>query len=73
MNVKAVSDLDTIQRRVDLGKKDKLTFLLDTGTDLSVIKRSSLQTGIKYSLMGRTNIKGISNTIMKTEGTITLK
>jgi hypothetical protein len=44
------SNLDTIQLRVEFGKENKLTFLLDTGADLSVIKRSSLQPGIKYSL-----------------------
>jgi hypothetical protein len=59
--------------RDDLGKKSKLTFLVDTGADLSVIKRSGLQPGIKYSLKGGINIKGISNTIMKTERTVLLK
>ena len=67
------SNLDTIQLRVYLGKERKLTFLLDTGADLSVIKWSSLRPGIKYSLKGGINIKGISNTIMKIEGTIILK
>ena len=66
-------NLDTIEPRVDLGKEKKLIFLLDTGADLSVIKRSSLQPRIKCSLKGGINIKGISDTIMKTEGTIALK
>jgi len=56
-----------------LGKGNKLTLLLDTGADLSVIKRSSLQPGIKHTLKGGIGIKGNSNTIMNTEGTITLK
>jgi len=56
-----------------LGKENNLTFLLDTGADLSVIKRSSLQPGIKYTLKGGISIKGISNRIMKTEGTKILK
>ena len=75
MNVKAIirSNLDTIQLRVDLGKESKLTFLLDTGADLSVIKRSSLQSMVSYALKGGISIKGISDTIMKTEGTLTLK
>ena len=38
-----------------------------------MIKRSSIQPAIKYSLKGGINIKGISDTIMKTEGTIALK
>jgi hypothetical protein len=56
-----------------LGKENKLTFLLDTGANFSVIKRSSLQPGIKCSIKEGINIKEISNTIMKTEGTIMLK
>jgi len=59
------SNLDTIQLRVDSGKENKLTFLLDTGADLSAIKMSSLQPGIKCPLKGGINIQGISNTIIK--------
>ena len=55
-----------------MGKESKLAFLLDTG-DLSVIKRSNLQPGKKYSIKGGINIEGLSSTIMKAEGTITLK
>jgi hypothetical protein len=50
-----------------------MQFLLGTGADLYVIKRSSLQPGIKCPLEGGIDIKGISNTIMETEGTIMLK
>ena len=67
------SNLDIIQLRVDLEKENKLTLLLDTGADLYVIKRSSLQPGIKCLLKGGINIKGISITIMKTERIIILK
>ena len=67
------SNLDTVQLRADLGKENKPTFLLDTGADLSVIKRPSLQPAIKYSPKGGINVKGISDVIMKTEGTIALK
>jgi len=56
-----------------LGKENKLTFLLDTGADLSVIKGSSLQSRINYALKGGILIKGISDTIMKTKETIALK
>ena len=56
-----------------MGKENKLTFLLDTGADLSVFKRSSLQSRVRYALKGGIGIKGISDTIIKTEGTITLK
>ena len=67
------SNLDTIQLRVDLGKENKLTFLLNTGTDLSVTKRSSLQPGTNCSLKGGIKVKGTVNTVMKTEGPIMLK
>jgi hypothetical protein len=67
------SKIDTIQLSVDLGKENTLTFLLNTGADLSVVKRSSLQPGIKFLLKRGINLKGIFNTIMKTEGTIMLK
>jgi hypothetical protein len=59
--------------RVDLGKKNKLKFLLDTGADLSVVKSSNLKPAIKYPLKEGINIKGIFNTVMKTDGTVALK
>jgi len=67
------SNLDTIQLRVNLGEENVLTFLLETGADLSVTKRSSLQSRVRYALKGGISMKGISDTIMKTDGTITLK
>jgi Retroviral aspartyl protease. len=48
------------------GKENKLTFLLDTGADLSVIKRPSLKSAIMYLLKAGININEISNTFMKT-------
>lgn len=56
-----------------MGKENKLKFLLDTGADLSVVKETSLQPGIRHTLKGGISIKGISNTILKTEGTMLLK
>jgi hypothetical protein len=56
-----------------LGNENKQTLLLDTDADLSVIKSSSLQPGIKCPPKGGIKIKGISNAIMKTKGTIMLK
>jgi len=46
------SNLDTIQLKVDLGKENKLKFLLDTGADLSVVKETSLQPRIRHELKG---------------------
>jgi hypothetical protein len=50
-----------------------IDILLDTGADLSVIERASLNPAIKYTLKGEINIRGISNTLIKTEGTMILK
>jgi hypothetical protein len=58
---------------VDSEKEEKFIFLLDTAADLSVIKKSCLQLGINWSLKVTIGIKGISDTGMKTEGTVALK
>jgi hypothetical protein len=50
-----------------------MKFVVDTGAEISIIRRSSLTPGVEYQLCEDADIKGISNTIMKTEGTIDLK
>ena len=67
------SGLDTISLSIDSTDSRKLKFLIDTGAEISVIKSSSLTPGVEYQLCEGVDIKGISNTIMKTEGTIELK
>jgi hypothetical protein len=67
------SGLDTISLSIDSRDLRKLKFLVDTGAEISIIKSSSLTAGVEYQLCEGVDIKGISNTIMKTEGTIDLK
>jgi hypothetical protein len=62
-----------ISLSIDSRDSRKLKFLVDTGAEISIIKSSSLTAGVEYQLCEGVDIKGISNTIMKTEGTIDLK
>jgi hypothetical protein len=66
------SDLDTISFNTDSRDTRKLKFLIDTGAKISINRRSSLTPGVNYQLHERIDIKEISNTIMRTEGTIDL-
>ena len=67
------SGLDTISLNIDSRDSRKLKFLVDTGAEISMSKSSSLTPGVEYQLCEGVDIKGIFNTIMKTEGTIDLK
>ena len=51
----------------------KLKFLIDTGAEISIIRSSSLTPGVNYQLHEGVDIKGISNTVLRTEGIIDLK
>jgi len=46
--------------------------LIDTGAEISIIRSSSLNPGVGYQLHEGVD-KGISNTVMRTEGTVDLK
>lgn len=67
------SDLDMISLSIDSRGTRKLKFLIDTGAEISIIRTSSLTPGVNYQLHKGVDIKGISNTIMRMEGTIELK
>ena len=67
------SDLDTISLNIDSRDTRKLRFLIDTGAEISIIRSSSLNSGVSYQLHEGVDIKGISNTVMRTEGTVDLK
>jgi hypothetical protein len=62
------SDMDRISLYFDSRDSRKLKFLIDTGTEISIIRSSSLTPGVKYQWHKGMEIKGISNTIMKTVG-----
>jgi hypothetical protein len=67
------SDLDTVTLVVDKSKNEKLKFLIDTGADISVVRDTSLKPECDYRPDKIIQIKGISNAVMKTKGTINLK
>ena len=70
-NVK--SDLDTISLSIDSRDARKQKFLIDTAAEISIIRSSSLTPGVNYQFHEGVDIKGISNTVMRTEGTVELK
>jgi hypothetical protein len=57
---------------VDLSKAKKLKFLIDTGAEISIVKSTSLKPGFEYDPPKGINVKGITNALLRTEGTITL-
>jgi hypothetical protein len=67
------SELDTIFLNVDKRDMKKLKLLIDTGAEISIIRSSSLTPGVNCQLHEGVDIKGISNTVMRTEGIIDLK
>jgi hypothetical protein len=56
-----------------LSKAGKLRFLIDTGAEISVAKGASLKPKLNYESTKGINIKGISDSLLKTEGTTTLR
>jgi len=67
------SRLDTVKVGVDLSKTEKLKFLIDTGGEISIVKGASLNPGFNYEPTKGINVRGISNALLKNEGTVTLK
>ena len=67
------SRLDTVKVGVDLSKTEKLKFLIDTGGEISIVKGASLNPGFNYEPTKGINVRGISNALLKTEGTVMLK
>jgi hypothetical protein len=54
-------------------KTDTLKFLVDTGTDISVVRDSRLKPGCDPKPENIVEIKGISKGVMKTKGRVNLK
>lgn len=54
------------------GEKQRLRFLIDTGSQLCMIKLSSVKPGIKFDPEGKMRIKGISSEITETLGSVVL-
>ena len=59
--------------RVDFSKTGNLKFLIDTGAEISVVRSTSLKPGFSYKSNEGINIKGISSSVLRTEGTTKLK
>ena len=68
-----MSRLDTVTVGVDLGRTEKLRFLIDTGAEISIVRGNRLRPGFNYEPTKGINVKGISNSLLRTEGTVMLK
>jgi len=67
------SRLDIVTAGVDLGRTEKLKFLIHTGAEISVVRGTRLRPGFNYDPTKGINIKGISKVLLRTEGTVLLK
>jgi hypothetical protein len=67
------SSLDTVTLSLCPSKIDRVKFLVDTGADISIIKESSLKPECDFKIDKSVEIKGISNGVVKTRDTISLK
>ena len=67
------SDLDTISLKIGTRDAKKAKFLIDTCAKISIIKESSLNEGASYQPRKSTEIKGIGNTVLKTDCIVELK
>jgi hypothetical protein len=56
-----------------LSKSGNLKFRVDTGAEISVVKATSLRPDINYETTKGVEIKGISNSLLRTEGTAIIK
>jgi hypothetical protein len=65
--------LDTVTIRVDLGKTRKLRFFIDTGPEISIIRGTNLKSEVNFEHVNGISVKGISNALLRTEGTVLLK
>jgi hypothetical protein len=59
--------------RVNASRNEKLKFLIDTGAEISIVSSSRLKPGFKYQCNDGINVRGVSNLVLKTEGTTKLK
>jgi hypothetical protein len=67
-----MSRLDTVTIGVDLGKTGKLRFLIGTGAEISIIRGAKLKPEVKFEPANGISVKGISDALLGTEGTVLL-
>ena len=63
----------TVMVRVNLGMTEKLQFLIDTGAEISIVRSTKWRPEINYEPTEGIDAKGISDAILRTEGTVLLK
>jgi len=68
-----MSRLDTVTIGVDLGKTRKLRFLIDTGAEICIIRGTKLKLEVNFEPANGISVKGISDALLRTEGTVLLK
>jgi hypothetical protein len=56
-----------------LSRTEKLRFLIDTGAEITIVKGASLRPEFDHQPNKGINVKGIADTLLRTEGTVTLK
>lgn len=59
--------------KTDLTKTEKSKFQIGTGAEISTVKSTKLKAGLKYEPTKGINVKVISNVLLRSDGTITLK
>jgi hypothetical protein len=68
-----VPRLDTVTIRVNLDKRGMLRFFIDTGAEISIIGGTKLKPEVNFELANDISVKGISDALLRTEGTMLLK
>ena len=57
------SNLDTISLKIDSRDSKEVKFFIDTGAEISIIKKSSLNDAVSYNVRKGVEIKGIGNSV----------
>ena len=52
--------------RVDLSKPERLTFLIDTGAEISIVRSACLRPVFSYEPTKGIDVKGISDVLLRT-------
>jgi hypothetical protein len=68
----AGSPLNTLTIETDVGVTGNMRFFIDTGAELCLCKYSSIKEGISYGTRKTLNVKGISDSIIKTLGELNI-
>ena len=61
---------DYARLKLDIGKGDKLYFLVDSGADISLVKSQKLLGNTEFEPRDRVRVKGVDGSTLKTHGSI---